>query len=210
MPDAAIDRSPLVTRAINIIMHPSTEWARIDAEPASVKGLITGYAVPLALIGPVAGLIGGQLFPMSMFGVVYRTPIVGAVITAVVSYVLSLVAVVVLGLVIDALAPRFGGTSNRVQAMKVAVYSSTASWLAAAFGLMPMLGFLSMVGFYSFYLLFLGLPVLMKAPEEKKVGFTVATVAASLVVYFAISAVIGGIGMMFMTGPAAVSGLAGV
>lgn len=202
-------QSSLITRAVNIIMRPKVEWARIDDEPATVKGLITGYAAPLALIGPVAALIGGQLFPVSVFGTVYRAPVVGAVIAAIVSFVLSLVAVFVLGLIIDALATRFGGTSNRVQAMKVAVYSSTASWLAGVFGLLPALAFLSLAGLYSLYLLFVGLPILMKAPADKAMNYTIVVVVLSIVMWLIVGAITAAVTATFAAGAIAAAGIGG-
>src|SRR5688572_21586050 len=48
----------LVDRVKNILTNPATEWARIDGESASVGGLITGYALILAAIAPIAMLLG--------------------------------------------------------------------------------------------------------------------------------------------------------
>ena len=42
-------------------------------------------------------------------------------------------------LIIDALAPSFDGQKNQNQALKVAVYSYTASWVAGVLGLVPAL-----------------------------------------------------------------------
>ena len=52
----------LQQRIKNILFSPASEWDRIDTEPATVKGLYTGYACILAAIGPVARLVGGQVF----------------------------------------------------------------------------------------------------------------------------------------------------
>ena len=54
--------SSLIERIKNILLKPKEEWERIDAEPATVGGLMTGWVVPLAAIGPVAGLIGGLIY----------------------------------------------------------------------------------------------------------------------------------------------------
>ena len=51
---------------------------------------------------------------------------VTALSSAILQYLLSLASVFVLALIIDALAPTFGGTKNQVQALKVAAYSNTA------------------------------------------------------------------------------------
>src|SRR5205814_7728853 len=79
-------------------------------------------------------------------------------------FVLTLVGVFVLGLIIDVLAPSFGGVKDNEQSLKVAAYSMTAAWLAGIFSILPSLSMLSLLGLYSLYLLHLGLPVLKHAP----------------------------------------------
>ncbi len=179
----------LVQRAKAIILTPKTEWVAIDAEPMTVRGIMTGWVVPLAAIGPIAGLIGGQLFGSGMFGIVYHPSLIGALTTAVLSFGMTVVGTWLLALIIDALAPSFGGTKNPVAAMKVAAFSATAGWLAGAFGILPALAFLSILGLYSLYLLYLGLPLLMKAPPEKATGYVVVTIVAAAVVFIVIGAI---------------------
>jgi hypothetical protein len=177
----------LVDRVKNILLTPRTEWEVIDAEPTTVADLYKGYILPLAAIGPVAQAIGFSVFGMPVpFLGTYRTPVATAVIQAVVTYVLTLVAVFVLALIIDALAPTFNGTPNRIQALKVAAYSYTASWVAGIFMLIPALSLLSILGLYSLYLLYLGLPILMKAPKEKALGYTAVVVIAGIVLFMLI------------------------
>ena len=52
------------------------------------------------------------------------------IVIAVISYVASLIGVFILGFIIDALATSFDAEKNAVQAMKLAVYSYTAGWVA--------------------------------------------------------------------------------
>ena len=181
----------LVERAKNILITPKTEWPRIDAEPATIGGIFTSYVLILAAIGPIATLIGQQVFGFSAFGVSYKPPIGYSLTWAVLTYGLSLVTIYVLSLIIDALAPNFGGTKDPVKAFKVAAYSWTAAWLAGIFGIIPQLAILSIVGLYSLYLLFLGLPVLMKAPQDKAVGYTVVTIVIAIVLYFVVAIIVG-------------------
>jgi hypothetical protein len=112
--------------------------------------------------------------------------------------VLTLVAVYVLSIIIDKLAPTFSGTPSQIQALKVATYSYTASWVAGIFLLVPALSFLSILGVYSLYLLYLGLPVLMKSPADKALNYTVVVIIAAIVLFMAIGLVAG----MFVAGPA--------
>jgi hypothetical protein len=178
----------LVDRTKNILLTPRTEWEVIDAEPTTVADLYKGYIMPLAAIGPVAQAIGFSVFGYTVpFLGTYRTPIGSAITGAIVGYVLTLAAVYVLALIIDVLAPTFDGTKNQLQALKLAAYSSTASWVAGIFGLIPGLRFLMILGVYTVYLLYLGLPVLMKSPKEKALGYTVVIIIAWIVMFMAIS-----------------------
>ena len=182
----------LPDRVKRILLTPKEEWPVIDAEPATVGGLYTGYIMPLAAIGPIAQAIGYSVFGVSLpFMGTYRTPIGSAITGAVVTFALTLVGVFVLALVIDALAPTFNGTRNQIQALKVAAYASTASWLAGIFALVPGLRVLGILGLYSLYLLYLGLPVLMKSPAEKALGYTVVVIIAAIVLFMLVGLVAG-------------------
>ena len=188
--DSHPQTAALVDRVKHVILRPKLEWPVIEAERSTVKSIFVPYAVILTAIGPVAGLIGSLLFPIRVFGVVYRPDVISALIQAVVGWGLSLLAVYIVSLIIDALAPSFGGTKDRVQATKVAVYSMTAAWVAGIFNLLPSLAWLgSLLGLYSFYLLYLGLPGLMKAPQDKGLIYTGVVAIASIILL----GVVGGI-----------------
>jgi hypothetical protein len=177
----------LVERVKRILLSPQTEWEVIAEEPTTTAELYTKYICPLAAIGPVALLIGYSFFGISLPGPNYRVPIGAGLTSAIVSYVLALVGTYVLALIIDALAPTFNGQRNQIQALKVAAYSSTAYWLAGIFSLLPALWILSLLGLYSVYLLYLGLPVLMKAPRDRALVYTGVVIIAAIVLGIVIS-----------------------
>jgi hypothetical protein len=181
----------VVDRVKNILLTPKTEWEVIEAEPTTVADLYKGYIIPLAAIGPVASAIGALVFGFRAFGVTYRPPFGSVLSSTVVTYLLTLGGVYVLALIIDALAPNFGGTQNQMQALKVSAYSSTASWVAGILGLIPTLGLLGVLGLYSLYLLYLGLPALMKGPEEKAMGDTAVVIIAAILLFLVIGLVAG-------------------
>jgi len=193
--------SGLVQRVQDILLKPKPTWDVIDGEAATVKGLFTGYICILAAIGPVASFLGSFLFGGLVFA-----PF--ALVGAVVGYALTLVATYIMALVIDALAPSFGGEKNQIQAFKVAAYSGTATWLAGIFNLVPMLAILGIVGLYSLYLLYTGLPKLMKVSEDKAIVYTLVIVVLMLVVYMVIGAIIASITLMGAAGGAAAMGAA--
>jgi hypothetical protein len=182
----------LVDRAKRILLSPRTEWPVIDVEPTTLAQLYTGYVMPLAAIGPIAQIIGYSLFGISVpFMGTYRVPVGSVITSALVTYVLSLLAPYVLALIIDGLAPTFNGQRNQIQALKLAAYSSTASWVAGIFLLIPGLRPLTILGLYSLYLLYLGLPILMKSPREKAVTYTGVVVLAAVVLFILTGAIAG-------------------
>jgi hypothetical protein len=189
-----VDVDGIVARIKALLLTPAAEWARIDEEPASVGGLYTGYIMMLAAIRPVCAALGGLAFGYGFSFISYQ-PLLGPVlVAAVVEYALSLVGVYVIGLIIDALAPNFDAQKNPIQAFKVAVYSSTAAWVAGVFWIIPNLAPIGgLLGLYSFYLLYLGLPRLMKVPEAKALGYTVATVGVVVLGYLIMVVIAGSV-----------------
>jgi hypothetical protein len=192
----------LIDRIKGICLKPNAEWPVIEAETTSTRELMLGYVAPLAAIGPAASFVGGVFIgrTLPILGTSYHVPLVAGLTLAVTTYVLSLVGIFVLSLIINALAPSFGGQKNSAQALKVAVYSYTPAWVAGVLTILTSLSLLAaLAGIYGLYLLYLGLPVLMKSPKEKSVGYTVVVVICAIVLSVVIGAVavaVGGTGML--------------
>jgi hypothetical protein len=176
----------LVERVKRILLTPAAEWQVIEAEATTPAEVYKGYVMPLAAIGPIAQVIGFSVLGIRMpfGGAVYRIPIGSAVAAAVVTYLLALLGVYLLALIIDGLAPTFGGTRNRVQALKTVAYSSTAYWVAGIFTLIPGLRVLGILGLYSIYLLYLGLAALMKAPSDRAGAYAGVVILAAVALMF--------------------------
>ncbi|WP_066810449.1 Yip1 family protein [Sphingomonas asaccharolytica] len=185
----------MIGRIQRLILKPKDEWSAIDAEPMTVQGILMGWVAPLAAIGPAARLIQSQVFPMSVFGVTWRPPLIGAIVTAVLTWALAIASTYVWALIIDALAPSFGGTKSQISALKAAAFSGTAAWICGIFGILPFLGILAILGLYSIYLFWVGGPMLMKVPQDKAPGFIIVSIivgAVAMVVASMIALAIGG------------------
>ena len=187
----------MIQRIKDILFKPKETWPQIKAEATGIGQVFTGYAMILAALPAVCGLLGFTLIGQS-FGPItgfFRIPFTAALIWAIVWYILTLVALYVEGLIINALAPSFGSKQNPVNAYKLVVYSSTPAFVAGILSIIPALGFLVMlIGLYSFYLLFIGMPVMMETPKEKHVGYFVVTIIIMLIIYF----IVGGISSSVM------------
>ena len=175
--------SSLIGRVKSILLQPSATWDVIDTEPATIGGLYRGYIIPLAAIPAVCSFVGLLAFGIGgIFGISFRPSPVWLIAQGIVSYVLSLAMVCVIALIIEGLAPSFGGTKDRIQAFKVAAYSFTASWVAGVFGLIPMLAIISVLGgLYSLYLLYLGLPKLMRSDPNLTLNYFGLTLVAVVI-----------------------------
>ena len=187
----------VVERAKAILLQPAQTWPVIDAEPASVASIYKDWLIIMAAIPAVCGFIGFA-FIGSFF---FRGAIVAGLGVLVASYVGALVGAFVMMLIADALAPTFGGTKNQVAAMKLVAFSLTASFVAGVFSLLPLLGVLRLVAaVYGIYLFYLGVPVLMKVPQDKAVSYTATVVIVVIVIGAIVGSVFtmfGGLGMMF-------------
>ncbi|SFG31495.1 Yip1 domain-containing protein [Novosphingobium sp. CF614] len=181
MDNGIAGQKPIVERVKAILLKPKEEWPVIAAETTPPGAVLKGYVLPLAAIGPLAALVGGQLFGYGALFVRYRPGLVTGLTTAIVSYVMALIGVFVLAWITNFLAPKFSGTANKAGAFKLVACSMTAGWVAGVFSLVPALSVLGIVGLYSLYLFYAGAPVLMKVPEDKAVGFTAVTVVCALV-----------------------------
>ena len=197
----------IVDRIKNICLTPNTEWPVIANEASSTGSLIAGYVAPLAAVSAIAGFIGVSFIGTStFFAGTYRMSLFAGLALAVWTFIGAIIGVVLVGFIINALAPTFGGEQNSARAMKVAVYSFTPAWVAGVLRIVPALGILAILGaFYGFYLLYLGLPALMKAPKEKAAGYTIVTIIAAIVVYV----VVGAVGGLMVAGGAIGSGMLG-
>lgn len=179
----------LIDRVKDLLMKPKEEWVVIDAEPATVSGLFTSYVMILSAIPAIFTALGLFLFVprgVVVYGVAvsFGLSTTSIIAGAVVQYILGLVSVYVIALIVDGLAPTFGGTKDQIKSMKVAAYYPTAMWIACLLLIIPGIGLLGMLigAIYSLYLLYLGLPILMKVPAEKLLGYFIAVLVVALVV----------------------------
>jgi hypothetical protein len=179
----------IVQRVKDILLDPKNTWPRIDAESATVASLYNPYLVILAAIPAVAGFIGTTMVGVGAFGFSVRVPFLAGAINLIVGYGLSLAMMYVLSLVVNALAPTFGGRQDPVSAMKVVAYGSTAGLLGGIFSIVPAAGILGLLAaIYTIYLIYLGLPAVMKCPPEKSVGYTAAVIVCGLVMGLVLAA----------------------
>jgi hypothetical protein len=170
----------IIERIKGMLLAPKAEWPRVAAEPMTTQGIYTGWVLILAAIGPLAML--------PRFGL-------GAAIT---QYVITLAMTAVIALVVDFLAPKFGGTGDFVAALKLSAFSYTAAFVAGAANLLGMLGFpvLLLASVYAWYTFYLGAPVLRKCSPDKAIAFTAVIVVSGILIVILFSMFASGAGFV--------------
>src|SRR5262249_4493912 len=133
---------------------------------------------------PICGLIGSALFGANIAGQVVRPRFDEAIISAIVSFGVSILLVYLLGILIETLAENFDGQRDALSAQKVAAYSMTPAFLSGIFSPWPPLWWLSIIAIgMAAYLLYRGLPPLMKCPEDRAQGYAATIAIAGLVAF---------------------------
>jgi hypothetical protein len=186
----------IVRRAKAVVLSPASEWRTIAPESGDAAYLFANYVAILGAIPPACEFARRLLFgwrgPRFGLRYVHHHGLLTSLFTAFLHYLAAFVVVYALAVVIDGLAPTFSAEKNRENAMKLAVYSMTPAWLAGIFALVPGFGVLRALGLlYAVYVFWLGLPILMRPPADKRRPYALAVVACGVVLFAAIAAVVG-------------------
>ncbi len=186
----------IIERARDLILYPQKTWEKIKEE-RDYK-FLAAYPLVLSSVQALAVLIGYGIVGLWMGQVGYfRMSIINAFYSALVAYFLSVLGVVVGCFLILVLANYFSAEADILSAMKLAIYSSTAPLLAGIFQIIPGIRILMVLGLYGAYLLYLGIPKLIKAPYDKESPFIFSSIIAGIIlillINFLISQYINGI-----------------
>jgi hypothetical protein len=175
----------IIERVKNILTKPKLEWLAIQTESTKSSSLLTSYLLPLAVLTSLATFIG--------YAFVFRygdTTI--ALYIAIIQLVSLVVAVYATVYIADALAPSFGSEKNLDRTAQLVIYASTPVFIGGLLTIIPDLGWLGLLAgaVYSIYLLFLGLPILKKTPEDKVPIYLIVIVLAAGVIYWLVAYII--------------------
>lgn len=167
----------ILARAYGLLKEPKQEWRQIQAEETTVPAILFGYVAPLAAIPPVASLIGSYTFEPDFAG-----DVGAAFVRAALTWIVSIALVYLLGFLINALADMFDADRDELSAHKIAAYSLTPAFISGVFSLWPPLWWVSLFALAAMvFLMYRGLPILMKAPLERALSYAAAVTVAAMV-----------------------------
>ena len=174
----------LFERIKGILLKPADEWPKVASESQSNKQIILYYVLPLAAIAAIISLFAVWSNTYLGFGLALRF--------AVLKLVMPILSVVLTAVIVNELADTFDSSKNLNNAFKLVAYSYTPALLAAIItSISWTLSWVALFGLYGVYLLWVGLSILMKTPEDKRLVYIIAIVALMLVINAIISALFG-------------------
>jgi hypothetical protein len=173
----------LIERLQKILLSPKEEWPVIKAEAISIPQIYAKYLLILAALPSV-----GYLLSFLATG-----SFIAALRLAIISYVVWLATFDLSAVIVDRLAPIFSSVRNVNFAFKLVAFSVSPLLLVGVLMFIPTLGVILWVigAAYSAYLCYYGLPVMMQAPEDRVIPYTVTVVVVVLVIYFVLVVVLG-------------------
>jgi hypothetical protein len=184
-----------VNSAIELVKNPLNFMNANKDTPSTTNGIMINYVAVLAAIPFIATLIGDLWYydlylPANFVG----SFVAYAFVSAILVYILSILAVYVIAIVIRSLASSFNSSADQTKSLKLAAYIYTPVFLIGILDIIPPLEFITILGvLYGLYILYLGLPVMVGTPKERVVTYLVAVVIATLIVYVIVGYIVGAI-----------------
>jgi hypothetical protein len=184
-----------ISHVPGLFTHPDREWARIAEDRHSLPGIVAGHVMLLALIPALAFFYGvtevGWTLPSG--DRVFRMTTDSSVVIIGLFYWAMVVGTAALGYGVHWMSKTYGSDATLSEAMALAAYTNTPLFLAGILGLKPVLWLDLVAGTvaacYAIYLLYLGIPHLMRVPKERGYLFASAVLAVALVMFIGLMGV---------------------
>lgn len=188
---------------VGLLTHPDKEWEAIRKNPESLGKLYLGHILVLALIPAAAGFYGTTQVGWQIGdGQLIRLTAGSALQLCVLFYTAMIAGIYIIGRFIDFFAATYDVRDDNPKGVILAAYTATPVFLMGVIAVYPNVWVNMAVGLlavaYSVYLLYEGLPILMKIPEGRGFMFASSVLTVGLVMFvglLAISVVIWSMGV---------------
>lgn len=171
---------------VGIITSPRSAWEAIRDQDDSVVATYLKFVIPIALLPAVAWYYGSVEVGWELGGRSIKLTSESAMQIMVLFYFAMLVGTGFLGYMVHWMSETYEvESSSPSKGVKIAAYTLAPMFLCGAIGFYPMLWLDILLGClasaYAVYLLYIGVPIVMKIPEERGFLFASAMVAVGLV-----------------------------
>ncbi len=176
--------SDIINRGKQVLINPKLFWLSKKESLNSPAKLLLRYLLPILIVVAVTVFLG-EFFRSSHFYIGF------ALLKSLRTVVLFLLQYLISIFFINELIKTFGGEKNISISRNLAVYSLTPFLLVSMLtGLFPFLYVLDILGFYSFYIFWLGVKELLVFPENKRTSFTLITIVVTFFTFSFLSIIL--------------------
>ena len=179
---------------IPLFSSPEEGWHSIRKANLSVKETYFRYIIPLALIAPICGFIGSTQIGWPVAGAdrLFMTSY-SAFRIAVLSFIAILVAIMVIGKMVQWMGQTYEAEQPLSRCISLAVFCITPLLMTGIAMLYPPLWFIYLVGLpalaYSVLLLYTGVPIMMEVSKDRGFLFSSAILTVGLIALVGLLAV---------------------
>jgi len=178
-----------------LFAHPTQEWEEIRKERCSIGKCYCTHVLFLAAIPAISGFIGTTQIGWQIGNSdTVKLTTDSALIIAILTYITMLVAIFSIGSMVHWMGKTYGTEQPLPQGIALAAYSGTPLFLIGLMSLYPVLWLNMIVGLpalaYSVFLLYTGLPIMMKVNKEQGFLFASAIMSLGMVVLVAVLTII--------------------
>lgn len=176
---------------LSLLFSPRRGWDRVAQGAGIGLGTALLYPAVLAALPAIAWFNGATRVGWRVGDeTAVRLTHASAVPIVVLFYLAMLAAIIGIGGMVHWMARTYGAASTLAKGIALAGYTATPLFVAGLVGFYPWVMFDLVVGLvaicYSVYLLYIGIPIVMRIPEERGFLFASAVIAVCLVIFIAI------------------------
>ena len=169
-----------------IMFSPTATWEAIRDQEDSVLMTYLKFVLPISLLPAVAWYFGSAVIGWELGDRTIRLTSTSAMQIMALFYLAMLIGTGMLGFMVHWMSETYeADTSTPGKGVMIAAYTLTPMYLCGATGFYPMLWLDMLLGCaaaaYAVYLLYIGVPIVMRIPSERGFLFASAMVAVGLV-----------------------------
>jgi hypothetical protein len=185
----------MIQHILGILTKPTAEWQSLAALPEDSLRKVALYPCLLAFLPAVAWYFGTSRVGWTVGdeGAAIKLTAESARTLTILFYLAMITALGVIGYFIHWMSSTYGADSSTYKGIMIAGIASTPLYLAGLVGFYPVLWVDLLIGVaavsWAVYLLYLGIPIIMKIPEERGFLFSSAVLGVALVMLICVMVV---------------------
>ena len=175
-----------------LMARPKDEWKSIRDEGCTIGKCYCSHVLLLAALPAIAYFIGTSQVGWVIGTKSVRLSTESSLYIAALTYLTMLVGVFAMGKAIHWMSQTYGAKQNLPQSIALAAYTATPLFLTGIMLIYPILWLNLLIGLmalaYTIYLLYIGVPIMMKISQERGFLFASAVMGVGLVMLVAVLA----------------------